>query len=380
MSVPAVFAEPATGRRPFVTIDAWALKSNWRSLATVAERARTGAAVKADGYGLGAVTTAKALFGAGCRDFFVAWAEEGAVVREAMAGKNARIFVLQGLDGEAARLAREHRLVPVLSTPDDIAIWRESAKGHLPGPCALQFETGMHRLGLDEAEAKKAARLSKEGQLDIALVMSHLASADILYSGQSDEQLERFHQVTKPFAYVGRSLANSAAIFRGAKYHFDLTRPGIALYGGRDGIEDGGAIRPVVTLNAHVLQIAKVKKGEPVGYAATQRMEKAGRVATIGIGYADGYIRSASGSTAARGAGKPPEMFAAGRRVPVIGRVSMDMTMIDVSGLPEDALKPGDTVEVFGANVPVDEVAQRSGTIAYELLTSLGSRVQRRWV
>lgn len=375
-----VFAEPITGRRPFVSIDGWALKSNWRSLALVGEKARTGAAVKADSYGLGALTASKALFGAGCRDFFVAWAEEGAALREAMPGKNCRIFVLQGFDGQAARLCREHQLVPVLSTPGDIALWRESAGGGLPGPCALQFETGMHRLGLSEEEARKAAALSRDGQIDIALVMSHLASADILYSGQSDEQLERFRQISAPFAYVARSLANSAAIFRGLQYHFDLTRPGIALYAGRDGIEDAGTLRPVVTLRAHVLQIAGVAANEAVGYGATHRVGRPSRIATLGIGYADGYPRSASGSVPGRGTLPGPDVFAAGRRVPVVGRVSMDMTTVDITDLPEDALSPGDTVEMFGANVSVDEVAHRAGTIAYELFTSLGSRVQRRWV
>lgn len=376
----AVFAEPVTGRRPFALIDGWALKSNWRSLAIVGEKARTGAAVKADGYGLGALTAAKALFGAGCRDFFVAWAEEGAVVREAMAGKNCRIFVLQGFDVEAARLCREHQLVPVLSTPGDIALWREGSGETLPGPCALQLETGMHRLGLNAQEARTAAGLSRMGQIDIALVMSHLASADSPSSGQSDEQLERFRQLSAPFAYVGRSLANSAAIFRGPQFHFDLTRPGIALYGGRDGIEDSGAIRPVVTLRAHVLQVAAVEKGETVGYGATHRAARASRIATLGIGYADGYPRSASGVVAARGREPAPEVYAGGRRVPVVGRVSMDMTTIDITDLPEGALAPGDTVEMFGGHISVDEVAQRCGTIAYELLTSLGARVQRRWV
>lgn len=368
----SLHATPSAGRRPCVEIDSWALKSNWRSLAMASGNARTAAAVKADAYGLGAQVAAKALFGAGCRDFFVAYAEEGAALREAMAGKNFRVFVLQGLDAHAATLARHHRLIPVLSTPDDIAIWRESALGPLPGVCALQLETGMNRLGLDEKDAKVAAGLAKEGALDLALVMSHLASADEPGSKQSATQLGRFQKLTGLFPYVARSLANSAGVFLGSDYHFDLTRPGIALYGGGAALDPDNAIRPVVTLKAHVLQLRWAEKGEAVGYGATAKLARRTRVATIGLGYADGLHRSLSGAGA--------QAFAAGQRVPFLGRISMDLTTLDVSALPEDALAPGDMVEIFGANIPVDEAATRAGTIPYELLTGLGPRVSRNWI
>ncbi|MFD2236084.1 alanine racemase [Aureimonas populi] len=367
----SLHAAPAAGRRPFVEIDSWALKANWRSLAMASGRARTAAAVKADAYGLGVETTAKALFGAGCRDFFVAYAEEGASVREAMPGKNFRVFVLQGLDPQAAAICRRHRLIPVLSTPQDIATWQETAAGELPGVCALQLETGMNRLGLDEAEAKRAARLAAEGKLDLALVMSHLASADDRDGTQSQGQLERFQALTAHFPHVGRSLANSAGTFLDPSYHFDLTRPGIALYGGAASLDPDGSIRPVVTLKAHILQLRWAAKGQAVGYGASARLARRTRVATIGLGYADGLPRCLSG----RGA----EVFAAGRRAPILGRISMDLTTVDVTDIPEDDLAPGDTVEVFGPNIPIDETAERAGTIGYELLTSLGPRVSRNW-
>jgi alanine racemase len=368
-------AAPALGRRPVARIDGWALKSNWRSVAIRSGQARTGAAVKADAYGLGADMAAKALFGAGCRDFFVAWAEEGVRIREAMPGKNFRVFVLQGLDAQAAAICRLHRLIPVLSTPDDVALWREAALGSFPGVCAVQLETGMNRLGLDEKDAKAAAKLAREGAIDLALVMSHLASGDDAASSQSAAQLERFRKLSALFPHVGRSLANSAGVFLGPDYHFDLTRPGIALYGGETALDGEGTLRPVVTLQAHVLQVRWAAKGEAIGYGATAKLKARRRIATLGIGYADGYLRSASAPDGTAG----PQMFAAGRRVPVIGRVSMDLTTIDVTDVPEDALAPGDPVEVFGPNVTVDETARHAGTIAYEMLTSMGPRVQRQW-
>lgn len=373
-SIPAV---PHSGRRPFVTVDGWALKSNWRHLANLAPSARTGAAVKADGYGLGLVPVAKALFAAGCREFFVAWAEEGAELRRAMPATNTRVFVLQGMDREAAALCREHRLIPVLSTLDDVARWREAGVGRLPGAAALQFESGMNRLGLDEADARKAQGMGREGAFDLTLVLSHLASADDPASGQNEAQRASFERIAALFPQTARSLANSGGVFLGRAFHFDLTRPGIALYGGETAMDPAGALRPVATLRAHVLQIRTVAKGEAAGYGATARLDRATRIATVGIGYADGFPRAGSGVTPARDRQPAPEMCAAGHRVPVLGRVSMDMTLLDVTDLAEDALAPGDTVEVFGESIPVDETARRCGTIAYELLTSLGPRVAR---
>ncbi len=368
------------GRRPFVEIDSWALKSNWRSLAMQAPDARTGAAVKADGYGLGGVIAAKALFAAGCRDFFVAWAEEGAAIREAMPGKNCRIFVLQGLDTEAARLCREYFLIPILSTPEDVDLWAvaEGARD-LPGVAGLQLETGMHRLGLNDVQSRRAAELSASGTLDLALVMSHLASADEPASSLPEEQLGEFRKRANRFPYVARSLANTAAIFRDPAFHFDLTRPGIGLYGGATGLDPSGALRAVPRLVGHVLQVADVKRGEHVGYGGTVKLKRAARIATVGLGYADGYPRSAN--EPARTDGAPaPRVFLAGRSAPLIGRLSMDMSMVDVTQLPVDAVRPGTEVEFYGPNVPIDEVAQRAGTIAYELLTAIGTRVARIWI
>ena len=377
MTHPILSAVPVSGRAPFVTIDGWALKANWRHMANLAPGARTGAAVQAHGDGLGAPLVAKALVAAGCREFFVAWASEGVEIRQALANTNCRVFVLQGMDREAAELCRAHRLIPVLSSREDVHLFAESAAGTLPAPAALQFETGMNRLGLAEADARDALTIARLGGFDVALVMSHLASADDPASDENEQQRQSFQHLAAAFPQVARSLANSGGVFLGAPYHFDLTRPGIALYGGEARLDPMGALRPVATLYARVLQVHTAPRGEAAGYGATARLDRATRIATVGIGYADGYPRSASSVTPLRNTQPAPEMFVGGHRAPVLGRISMDMTLLDVTDLPEDAVRPGDVVEVFGPNIAIDEVAARCGTISYELLTALGSRVQR---
>lgn len=374
---------------PVVEIDRAALIANWRMLDSRNPAARTGAAVKANGYGLGAAEVAAALSEAGCRDFFVAWAEEGAALRDSLdrlpanastASAAPRIFVLQGLEPATVPLYLARNLTPVLSTPDDIAVWREGLRAAAnKAPAAVQLETGMNRLGLAAEDARMAADSSASGELGLCLVMSHLASADEPTS-QSAEQLDRFREIAGLFPSIPRSLANSAGVFLGPDYAFDLTRPGIALYGGEAGPGSSEAIRTVAQLTASVLQVRTAKAGEAVGYGAAARLSRDTRIATVGIGYADGYHRAASGAGVGMRALRPgAEAFIAGRRVPVLGRVSMDLTLLDVTDLPEDAVHPGARAEFFGPDIPIDAVATAAGTIAYELLTALGSRVYRCW-
>ncbi|HDZ73281.1 MAG TPA: alanine racemase [Aurantimonas coralicida] len=376
-------------RMPVVEIDRASLIANWRMLDSRNPGVRTGAAVKANGYGLGAAEVAAALSEAGCRDFFVAWAEEGATLRDSLdrlpanastASAAPRIYVLQGLEPATVPLHLALNLTPVLSTPDDIAVWREGMRATArKAPAAVQLETGMNRLGLGTEDARLAADFAASGELDLCLVMSHLASADEATS-QSAEQLERFRAVTGLFPSVPRSFANSAGVFLGADYAFDLTRPGIALYGGEAGPGSSEAIRTVARLTASVLQVRIAKAGEAVGYGAAARLSRDTRIATVGIGYADGYHRTASGAGVGMRQLRPgAEAILAGRRVPVLGRVSMDLTLLDVTDLPEDAVRPGARAEFFGPDMPIDAVATAAGTIAYELLTGLGPRVKRRW-
>jgi alanine racemase len=371
------FAAPRSARLPSVEIDRTALAGNWQRLAALARGARTGAAVKANGYGLGAPEVARTLYEAGCRDFFVAWAEEGAAVRQALTGQDARIMVLQGLDTDAAALCREATLLPVLSTPDDIAIWSEAGLGSPPAPAFLQLETGMNRLGLDETDARAAADLVRAGALSVSCVMSHLASADEA-SEQSRDQRAVFERLSTLFPGVPRSLANSAGVLLGADFHYDLTRPGIALYGGTCDALEG--LRPVATLTASVLQVRTARRGEAAGYGAAAPLRRDTRIATVGLGYADGFLRAGSGAGVATWPGRPaPTAFLANRAVPILGRVSMDLTLLDITDLGEDSVRPGDRAEFFGANVPIEQVAAAAGTIPYELLTGLGPRVARDW-
>ncbi|WP_245413728.1 alanine racemase [Fulvimarina endophytica] len=369
---------------PSVEIDRSALVRNWRRVAARQPNARTGAAVKCDGYGLGAAEVARALHEAGCRDFFVAWPEEGGIVRQAIEALSdtpeSRIYVLQGIEPDAIELFRQERLIPVLSSRDDIAIWTEGASRPGDRPiAALQVETGMNRLGIDDQDLDFVAALVASGDLKTGLLLSHLASADESRE-QTGSQFRRFNEIAERFPDVERSLANSAGVFCGPEFGFELTRPGIALYGGRGSLPDDCGIEPVATLTAAVLQIRTAKAGEAVGYGGTVRLSRPTRIATIGMGYGDGYRRALSGDHAATRPDLPtPSAFLHGHRVPILGRISMDLVLLDVSDLPEGRVQPGDRAEFFGPNVPIDEVARAAGTIAYEMLTGLGPRVYRRW-
>lgn len=369
---------PRSERLPSVHLDRSALADNWRRLAAMAPASRTGAAVKADGYGLGAAEVSRVLYAAGCRDFFVAWADEGAELRETLQEGDARIVVLQGLERLSADLCIARGLVPVLSTPQDIAVWRETTGSLGPRPAFLQVETGMNRLGLGETDARAAAVLVAAGALRIDCVMSHLASADET-SEQSAEQLAVFDRLCGFFPGVPRSLANSAGIRLDPAFHFDLLRPGIALYGGGDPRGLGGS-KPVATLTAAVLQVRTAARGEAAGYGAAVRLTRDTHIATVGLGYADGFLRSASGAGVHAEAGRPaPMAYLKGRLVPILGRVSMDMTLLDVTDV-ESEIAPGERAEFFGPNLAIDRVAASAGTIAYELLTGMGARVTRMWV
>ncbi len=336
-------------------LDGQALVSNWRWLAGMSGRAACGAAVKADGYGLGAPEVARRLAEAGCRDFFVAtWAEAEAVLP---AIGEASLSVLHGLSGEDVARARTSRARPVLSTPLQIARWRESGAGRA---CDVMIDTGMNRLGLSAQDVL-------DGLLDglaIETLHSHLASAD------EDSPLNRRQQnalagLAERVPARRVSLANSAGICLGADYHFDLTRPGLALYGGVPRREAEGHIRPVVRVEAQIVQRRRIGPGDTVGYNATFTADREMELAVLNVGYADGYLRGFSGAGRAR----LETGFA-----PVIGRVSMDLTVICVDGAPD--LTEGDWVEI---DFDLPRAAAQSGLSQYELLTALGSRHQRLW-
>ena len=364
-----------------LTIDLRALQANYHALARIAGKAHTAGVVKADAYGLGAEAVVPALVEAGCDTFFVALPTEGIAVREA--APKARIYVLGGLFGrEAAEVYAEAALVPVINTREEAAIWE--AVGHAggkPRPCAIHVDTGMNRLGLTMAEARALAEENAlTGALRPVLIMSHLACADEREHPQNRLQLEAFRAVRALFSGVPASLANSAGIVLGRDFHFDMVRPGIALYGGSPGGRTG--MHPVATTAARIVQIRHAAAGETVSYGATVTLERDTIIAVASAGYADGLHRALSGSgvplraaSASGGRG-----FVHGRRVPILGRITMDLTMFDVTELGDGALAVGDTIELFGPNILLDEAAAAAGTISYELLTSMGRRFHRSYV
>ena len=364
---PPQFAESSTTR---LTIDLGALAANWRRMRDLSGLARCGAAVKADAYGTGADHAAPRLLREGCRDFFVADAGEAARLRPLL--PDARIYVLNGaFDGAFAQLLA-HDLIPVINSPGQAAFWRDNAGGRA---YALQIDTGMNRLGLTPEEAVAHA---EAGGPAPCLVMSHFACADEPDHPLNARQIKIFAGLKACFPGIEASLANSAGIVLGAEAHHDLTRPGVALYGGA-AIEGTG---PVVTAETRVLLIRRAKAGDTVSYGGAHRLTRDSRIAVCGVGYADGFHRAGSG------AGVPLRSVLeqsacgafAGVRIPVIGKITMDLTLFDVTDLPEGAIGAGDWVELMGPAIPVADAAAAAGTISYELLTSLGRRYSRHYI
>ena len=352
-----------------LTIDLDALVDNYLDLRARAGGAVTGGVVKADAYGLGMAEVAPALADAGCEVFFVAHVSEGVALRALL--PNAEIHILNGLLPGAGGAYRDHRLVPVLGSLLEIDHWIEFC-GTSPLPCDLHVDTGMLRLGLPTDEltvlAKDRARLDK---LNVNLVMSHFASADEEGTDQNARQLAAFTEAREKLS-MGRScFANSAGIFLGGDYLGDVVRPGVALYGINPTPWTDNPMRTVATLKAKILQVRQAAPGETVSYGATHTIDHPTRIATVAAGYADGYKRSLSGV----GCG-----YIAGRRVPVLGRVTMDLTMFDVGAVAQEDCKPGDWIELMGPNISVDEVAASAGTIGYEILTGMGRRYHRSYV
>lgn len=354
-----------------LTIDVDAICENYRMLEAKACPAACGAVVKADAYGLGAAKIAPALAAAGCRQFFVAHLEEGM----ALAGllpEQAHIFVLNGLPPGTEALCAEAGLIPVLNSLEQLRAWSAlAAQGRSRLPAAIQIDSGMSRLGLSPEEVEHVAGTpALLAHFDLRLVMSHLACADEPNNTANADQLASFLRLQRLLPAAPLSLANSSGIFLGADFHLDLVRPGAALYGLAPRADAPNPMRPVVSLAARVVQLRTIERGAFVGYGATFRAERTMRIATISVGYADGWLRSLGNAGAA--------WFGA-TRLPIIGRVSMDSATIDVTDLPEGALVPGMFVELIGPHQSADEVAAAAGTIGYEILTSLGQRYHRQY-
>lgn len=364
-----------------LTVDLDALRANYRRLREVAGGAEVAGVVKANAYGLGIDKVASALWAEGCRAFFVALPQEGATLRAVL--PEAYIYVLAGLfENGSADIFHEFGLLPVVNSRTELSIWEAHGwDGDVPRPCAIHVDTGMNRLGLSADEAIAfAADNALTGAVTPLLVISHLACADEAGHPLNVRQLESFQAVRGAFPHADSSLSNSAGTMLGPDYAFDLVRPGIALYGGNAGAGERPML-PVATAETRVIQVRAAKAGETVSYGAARKLSRDTRIAVVAAGYADGYPRSLSGSgvplrqTLAKGG----EGFVHSQRVPVLGRVTMDLTMFDVTDLGEE-VGHGDWIELFGPNIPIDEAAARAGTIAYELLTSLGDRYDRRYL
>lgn len=358
-----------------LTIDLNALMANWRLLAERAAPAECGAAVKGDAYGLGVAPVARGLWEAGCRSFFVARPKEGEELRTIL--RSATIYVLDGLFSGQAEFYARLDLRPALISHDEAREW--AAFGRVYGrklPCAVHVDTGINRLGFapDELRALLDDTVTTR-DLDITLIMSHLACADEPHHPLNRIQLARFRDARALLPGMPASLANSSGIFLGADYCGDLVRPGIALYGGNPVAPLANPMQPVVSLEATVMQIRDIAAGDSVGYGATWTAQRPSRIAVLGAGYKDGVPRALG----APASGGPAQVYLAGKRCPVIGRISMDMTAIDVTDVDAERVMRGTRAEILGAHIAIDEVAAWAGTISYELLTRLGNRYARQY-
>ena len=356
----------------WLSVDLAAVVGNWRLLsARLRPGCRAAAVVKADAYGLGAAQVAPALLAAGCRRFLVATIDEGVALRPLLPG--AEILVLNGPWPGGERDFVAHSLVPVLNSPEQAAAWAAfAAASGRTLPSALHIDTGMSRLGFTAAQA---ARLSADpnaaAELGLILVISHLACADDPSDPMNRRQLQAFRDAARGFPGIETSLAASSGIFLGPDWHGDWARPGAALYGLRPNLDGPNPMAQVVRLQGRILQVRDVDAGDTVGYGATHRCARPGRLAIVAAGYADGLFRALGN----RGCG-----LLGGWRVPLVGRVSMDLIAVDVTETPPGQAQPDGLIDLIGPGNSVDDVAAAAGTIGYEVLTALGRRYHREYL
>ncbi len=360
-------SDAAGGAR--LTIDLGAIVANWRLLKSRVGRAECAAVLKADAYGLGAARVGPALAAAGCRQFFVAHLDE-ALALKPLLPRDATVSVLHGpLPGSEAEFVA-HGVRPVLNSCAQLDAWRALAhRIDRELGAIVQIDTGMARLGLDPSELGALAddRDAWLG-LRVELVMSHLACADEPAHPANALQLERFVAARQQLPRAPASLANSSGTFLGSAYHFDIVRPGAALYGLAPVAGAANPMRPVLRLQARVIQVRDLPAGAPVGYGHAWTSDRPARIATVSVGYADGWLRRLGGRAS---------VWAGDVELPIVGRVSMDTVTIDATALPPGALAAGDAVDLIGTRCDVDRVATLAGTIGYEILTRLGRRFAR---
>lgn len=351
-------------------IDLDAVAANYRMLAAKNSPAETGAAVKADAYGLGMDTIAPLLWVEGCRVFFVASFGEGVALRSVL--PEAEIYALNGLVSQNAREFVEARIKPVLNDPGQLALWSDYCRENGPQGCILHLDTGINRLGLAETETLALAE-DQTPLKPVALdyVMSHLACGDTPDHPMNAAQLKDFNRLRHLLPSAPASIANTAGILMGPEYDLHLGRPGIGIYGGNPFTDRPNPMAQAIELKARILQVREIGAGATVGYGATWRSPGTRRIATVEAGYADGYFRNFDNC----GFG-----FVGDIRVPVCGRVSMDLVTLDVTEAPEAETRPGNAITLLGGPIDLDELTAAAGVGIYQLLSLLGARYERRYV
>jgi len=358
-----------------LTVELGAIAANWRGLRDAGRAdgkpVDCAAVLKADAYGTGATIVGPRLAREGCRQFFVAHIEEAIALRGVV--PEHPIYVLNGLLPGSEPDFAEYGLTPVLNHLGQLNAWRAAAQRYnRPLDAVIHVDTGMHRLGFGPEEAQML--INERGRLRglrLALLMSHLVVSEEPANPINGEQLSRFRSFVRTMPGAPASLANSSGIFLGPDYHFDLLRPGAALYGINPTPGRPNPMLTTVTLRARVLQVRRIDALQTVGYGAAWRSARPSRVATIALGYADGYFRTLINRT---------HVHLAGHKVPVIGRISMDLVTIDVTDVPEAESQPGAPVEILGPNLTTDDLAEHARTNAYEVMTALGRRYARVYV
>lgn len=361
----------ATGAGGYLTLNLSALRANYLMLQQQAGQARVSAVVKADAYGVGADKVTPMLYKAGCRDFFVAHACEAFTLRSLLPA-DAALYVLNGLMPGAETACADQNIIPVLNSADQITRWLELALARDERlPAVLQFDTGMSRLGLSPAEHVALDCDQIKTALDVRFIMSHLACANEPLNPANEDQLAGMREISAQFPHAAVSFANSGGLFLSPEFRYQLARPGVALYGGAPNDARPNPMLPVVSLHVAVIQTRTVPAGTQIGYGGTYVATHEMRLATIAAGYADGLPRALS----PRGAAWFGDV-----RLPIVGRVSMDSIILDISALPKGTLTAGRFVELIGPHQSLDAIAADAGTISYEILTSLGRRFHRHYV
>ncbi|MGB6426812.1 MAG: alanine racemase [Methyloceanibacter sp.] len=370
-----VEADQATATA-ILTIDLSALTANYRRLAELCAPAECAAVVKADAYGLGMAACAPALARAGCRTFFVATPAEARDLRGLL--PEATIYVFDGLLAGTAPILHAHALRPVLNSVAEIKEWAAfCATAGARLPAAIHIDTGMNRLGLSSTEVEALSDAQDVWRaFELTLVISHLACADEPEHPKSEAQRRSFEALRRKLPQALASLANSGGILLGPAYHLDLVRPGIALYGGKPSQADITPFAPVVQLTGRILRVRDVAAGESVGYGASRTLKRVSRIAVLAVGYADGLFRALSADDNREGM----SVFLGPHPAPILGRVSMDLITVDVTGIPPHLACRGAFVELIGENIATHQLAAHAGTIDYEVLTSLGPRASRRYI